>query len=174
MHEHTQTFWDYSLALYAHSDVERCCLALQEDDGADVNLLLLCCWCSDNGLEPGSQWFRDIQTNQVLQQWREQTIVPLRELRRQLKISAMPGAQSLRMKIKALELAAEKRQQDYLLQLLPHPTAGERGPVLAWSNLQAYWQSIGRDDLSGIDIAPLLRAAYPDCSAVELRGLLAV
>src|SRR6202000_1576818 len=35
-------FWTFSLAVYADPAVQRECLALQDDHGVDVNLLLFC------------------------------------------------------------------------------------------------------------------------------------
>ena len=37
-------FWDFSLEIYAKPGVAQACLALQDECGADVNLLLFCCW----------------------------------------------------------------------------------------------------------------------------------
>ena len=37
-------FWRFSLRVYRAAGVQQACLALQEDCGADVNLLLLCGW----------------------------------------------------------------------------------------------------------------------------------
>ena len=37
-------FWEFSLAFYAPEPVGAACLSLQDRRGADVNILLLCCW----------------------------------------------------------------------------------------------------------------------------------
>ena len=42
-------FWDFSLKFYDQKNVATSCLALQEDVGADVNLLLYCCWVASQG-----------------------------------------------------------------------------------------------------------------------------
>ena len=42
-------FWRYSLGFYRRSGVEQACLGLQNTCGADVNLLLFCCWMGAQG-----------------------------------------------------------------------------------------------------------------------------
>lgn len=42
-------FWQYSTALYADNSVKQNCLALQEDFGLNVNVLLLCSYCNSRG-----------------------------------------------------------------------------------------------------------------------------
>ena len=42
-------FWRTSLELYAREGVSRALIALQDRRGADVNLLLYCCWTARSG-----------------------------------------------------------------------------------------------------------------------------
>ena len=42
-------FWRFSLRTYGAPGVARACLALQDACGADVNLLLFCCWLGVEG-----------------------------------------------------------------------------------------------------------------------------
>ena len=45
-------FWDYSLKTYNRPHVGKACLRLQEEAGADVNLVLLCLWLAARGVAP--------------------------------------------------------------------------------------------------------------------------
>ena len=38
------TLWDFSLETYRRPGVEEACLKLQDELGADVNMLFYCCW----------------------------------------------------------------------------------------------------------------------------------
>ena len=42
-------FWRFSLELYARDGVPAACLALQDREGADVNLVLLALWLGESG-----------------------------------------------------------------------------------------------------------------------------
>ena len=42
-------FWDFSLKFYGQQNIASSCLALQESVGADVNILLYCCWVASEG-----------------------------------------------------------------------------------------------------------------------------
>ena len=76
---------------------------------------------------------------------------------------------SLRERIKALELAAEKCQQDWLAAL---PTAHEDASplVAAASNLVGYVQEAGPQSTPALqdDLVRLLRQAFPDAAAKDL------
>lgn len=37
-------FWDFSVTFYQLSEVEQCCLKLQDEHDLNVNLVLFCCW----------------------------------------------------------------------------------------------------------------------------------
>ena len=45
-------FWDFSLAIYRLPGVADRLIALQDDYDADVNLVLFCCWCGQEGRLP--------------------------------------------------------------------------------------------------------------------------
>lgn len=46
----TTTFWEFSGTLYTRGDVATHCLALQDNHGVNVNLLLLVCWCMQHNV----------------------------------------------------------------------------------------------------------------------------
>ncbi len=45
-------FWDYSLGIYRKPGVADACIALQDEFGLDVNMLLACLWFSAEGPGP--------------------------------------------------------------------------------------------------------------------------
>src|SRR5260221_9331531 len=89
-------FWAFSLDLYAHPDVAAACLRLQDEQGLDVNLLLLCCWLARSGR--GRLGEGDLAAAEArAAPWRRDIIGPLRAVRRALKTmadSAPPYAES--------------------------------------------------------------------------------
>src|SRR3954449_13136311 len=76
-------FWRFSLQFYRQPGVADACIALQEESGVDVNLLLFLLWHATR-----RRGFTPTQVA-VLEQrigaWRETTVVPLRAVRRALK-----------------------------------------------------------------------------------------
>ena len=100
--------WEYSLAVYAREGVADCCLALQDEFGLDVNLLLYAAWLAQRGERLQRDHLAGLEAR--VARWREKVVKPLRQLRRQWRDES--GAGSLRRDIKALELRAERLQQD--------------------------------------------------------------
>src|SRR5947208_15440501 len=99
-------FWRFSLAFYRRADVAEACIALQEDAGVDVNLLLFLLWQASLG-----QVISPAQVDELEQRvapWRNATVIPLRSVRRALK--SPPGlvgagtAELFRTKINAVKL----------------------------------------------------------------------
>lgn len=114
--------WEFSLALYAQPGVEATCLDLQEMHGLDVNMLLLCCFLGRHGVRAKRETVAAL--DQHARAWRSVAVEPLRGLRRRLKrdvgaVSAESAA-SFRERVKALELEAERLQQETLYRALEH------------------------------------------------------
>jgi len=89
-------------------EVAPTCLALQDDFGVDVNLLLYAAWLAHLERRLSDTHLRAVD-GQVAG-WREGVVRPLRTLRRQLQ--GMAPAAAIRDEIRALELRAERQQQD--------------------------------------------------------------
>jgi uncharacterized protein (TIGR02444 family) len=100
--------WAFCLTLYARPGVAPACLVLQDRHGADIPLLLAVLWHGQRGLGPAplGKWRR------ISKRWREQAVVPLRDLRRAMK--GRDGWEEIREGVKRLELAAEKAELDSL------------------------------------------------------------
>ena len=103
-------FWDYSLAHYQKAQVADACLTLQDDCGLDVNVLLYGAWLASMGQRLQVAHLDALEREIV--EWRERVVLPLRSLRREWR-SYAPSA-ALREDLKALELHAEREQQDLM------------------------------------------------------------
>lgn len=101
-------FWTYSLAVYRRKEVAQCCLALQDDAGVDVNLLLYAGWLAGQGQRLDSYHLEQVAS--AVADWQKQVVKPLRDLRRHLRTVA--GAELFWEALKEQELSAEQHQQN--------------------------------------------------------------
>ena len=160
-----ESFWDFSVRTYRTSGVSEACLSLQNDQGADVNMLLYCCWV---GAAVGP--FDDdlfSRASEYSARWAENVVIPLREARSWMKhtgCTAEPtpteDCMQLREQVKSVEFAAEKMQQQVLESMVSvDRTRDERPKQIVEdvaANLMLY--------LEGLDIQP----------AIEVRNKLSV
>ncbi len=112
-------FWRFSVKFYAVPGVAQACIDLQDQAGVDVNILFFLLW---NATEK-----RTLDQDQVAEleraigAWRDMAVVPLREVRRALKspppVMAPDVAEGFRTRIKAVELEAERLQQEVMYAL---------------------------------------------------------
>ena len=177
-----RAFWRYSLALYGRREVARSCLRLQQRVGADVNVLLLCCWLAARG--GGALNARALgRALARVAAWREDAILPLRRARRALKVlptDAPEGlARGLRKRIAAAEIDAEQVEQIMLAGLVGVAPPSQAPPDAvalrhAAASLTRYLGALGiaQRDAETEDIAVLLGAAFPDTSGDDLARAL--
>lgn len=141
-------FWRFSLRFYRQPAVADACIALQEEAGVDVNLLLFLLWhaAARHELLPA-----DVAAlEERIGAWRDTTVVPLRALRRALKtppaLVAPAAAEMFRTRIKAVELEAERLQQEAMYELAratllgqeaSSPAAAARANVAAYESMRA-------------------------------------
>lgn len=168
-------FWQFSLAVYGGEGAGRACLSLQDRLGADVNLLLFCCWL---GAARGRILSPDELSRliEAVAPWRSNVVGPLRAVRRYLKQTggADSGhpyelAASLRAAVADNELVAERVQQGLLIVTLNWPRddhrqrSGNRRRT-ARQNLNGYVAAAGLDaadvDRRALDV--LVAAACRD------------
>lgn len=141
-------FWRFSVSAYESPDVSGACLALQDRFGADVNLLLLCCWLGLHGVSLDQAGIARL--NDLVKAWRDEVVVPLRSLRRRLKTAlgvVLPDqSAAVREAVKSVELDAERIEQEVLyraLESLPGRNAQSSERVgVARLNLVRYFQVI--------------------------------
>jgi uncharacterized protein (TIGR02444 family) len=145
--ERGSEFWRFSLTVYRMDGVPAACLSLQDRFGVDVNLMLFALWLASSGRAVSADDMRDADL--AVADWRAQSVVALRGVRRYLR-SPPAGFDSsavdaLRERIKAVELEAERLQQEALFALRPvaewgRPESPDRAGE--W-NMRAYEASIG-------------------------------
>jgi len=112
--------WDFALRLYKAPEVADACLALQEQSGVDVTVLLFAAW-----LKQGSIALSPAKIEQIIglvDKWRDEVVAPLRAIRQRMKTGPKPGpdkhTEALREAVKAAELSAER------IELIELETAG--------------------------------------------------
>jgi uncharacterized protein (TIGR02444 family) len=136
-------FWRFSLRFYRQPDVADACIALQEEAEVDVNLLLFLLW--------HATFARTLSPAEVAQLegriggWRDMTVIPLRTMRRALKsppgLVAAATAELFRTRVKAVELEAERLQQEAMHELARSLPLGRQATSLAEAaraNVAAY------------------------------------
>jgi uncharacterized protein (TIGR02444 family) len=98
-------FWEFSLAFYAREPVGAACLSLQDRRGADVNILLLCCWLATLKLTINEAGLKSAV--EAVADWRRDVLEPLRAVRRRVAAAPMEIDKGERRAIKDGLLAAE-------------------------------------------------------------------
>ena len=166
-------FWDFSVRTYRTDGVPDACLSLQNDYGADVNMLLYCCWI---GAYIG-QYDRDLfaRASAFSTLWAEHVVVPLRSARTWMKQSGCDtepvptdACMQLREEIKSVEFAAEKMQQQVLESLVSIDQSRYDAPdqmlkdVVA--NLMLYSEHTGIEVCEDVrrKFSDVMQAAFPD------------
>jgi uncharacterized protein (TIGR02444 family) len=119
--------WAFALAIYAKPGVAEACLALQNEAGVDVMLLLMATFAAVKRrqlLTAGEIASLD----EACAPWREQIVRRLRAIRTELKAGPRPApgeaTEPFRAKIKAIELDAEKLENLLLAECLPQRPSG--------------------------------------------------
>ena len=140
-------FWRFSLRFYSRPRVAAACLALQDEAGADVNLMLFLLFLAEHKRQATGE---DIaRLDGAVRSWRDRVVKPLRELRRVLKtgIGEIPisVSETFRGQIKRLELESERIEQHVLegfeLASLGVSTASRER--IAEANLAVYGEHLG-------------------------------
>ena len=169
-------FWDFSVRTYRTEGVPDACLALQNEYGADVNMLLYCAWVGavlgpfDGQLFAAASGFsRD---------WADNVVIPLRSARTWMKHTGCTAdpvptteCMKLRDKIKSVEFGAEKMQQEVLASFVaPEDRSGDAAEAVLediFANLVLYADFVGfdvDDDVRG-KLRVIFEAAFPGYAA---------
>lgn len=147
MPDSESAFWQFSLRFYRRPEVPPLCLALQDQQGIDVNLLFLLCFFSTHGRALTADEVRRIDN--TISPWRTSVVQPLRALRRELKNGIAPidaqTTQDFRNAIKRDELQAERLQQEAMERAFPLHAVGKSAAPreAAATNMAAYAAVVG-------------------------------
>ena len=120
-------FWRFSVKFYAEPGVAPACIELQDQAGVDVNVLFFLLWNATQRRSFSREQVAYIERN--IGAWRDMTVVPLRAVRRALRSPpaaiAPDVAEGFRTRIKAVELEAERLQQEALYELAQSGPPGD-------------------------------------------------
>ena len=109
-HPQGSPFWRFSLGFYRQPGVGAACIRLQDEAGVDVNMLLYLLWHA--ALERKLTRAEVAAIEQRIAPWRDQVVMPLRTIRRAIKVPppviAAATVEAYRTKIKNVELEAER------------------------------------------------------------------
>jgi len=169
----TSPFWRFSLGFYRVPGVAEACIRLQDEAGVDVNVLFFLLWQASLARAFTRDDVAGVEAR--IAPWREQVVVPLRAIRRQIK-TPPPAieagtAEAYRTKVKGLELEAERLQQEALFALAQ---AGEFGAPAtsreeaAKANVAAYQAICPRQFPS--DAVAVIMAAFSGFGASPGEG----
>jgi uncharacterized protein (TIGR02444 family) len=155
-------FWRFSLGFYRQPGVAEACIALQEDAGVDVNLLLFLLWLASERRQLSAVEVAELESR--IAAWRDTAVIPLRNLRRALKtpppLIAAGNGEAFRTRIKAVELEAERLQQEAMYDLArasPPGTEAAAPQTAAAANIAAYERMNGTS-FSKAAVETVLRA----------------
>jgi uncharacterized protein (TIGR02444 family) len=114
--------WAFALEFYAQPGVSDACLTLQNKAGVDVMLLLMVTFAAAKRRRLLT-YEETKALNDACRPWRDQIVRPLRRIRLGLKEGPSPApseeTERFRSNIKAVELAAERLQNQLLAESLP-------------------------------------------------------
>ena len=176
-------FWDFSVRTYRTDGVPDACLSLQNDYGADVNMLLYCCWI---GACIG-QFDRDLFTraSAFSTLWADRVVAPLRSARTWMKhtgcdTESVPtdACMQLREEIKSVEFAAEKMQQQVLESMVSIDQSRNDTPeqilegVIANLNLYAAYAGIKTCGDVRQKSSLIIDAAFPAWNMEDIKSAL--
>src|SRR5690554_1144840 len=115
---HDNPFWRFSLSLYQLKRIKDACLQLQDDGGANINLVFFAIWTAQQRLRFSPDWR---QTFVHLENWHRDYTLQLRRQRNELKSIAEKADKNedgplhrMREHIQKAELLAEQQEQAVL------------------------------------------------------------
>lgn len=144
-------FWNYSSQVWLLPNIEKNCLALQNDHEVNINILLYCCWVGDKNLIINDDNLQALLN--AVQPWQE-IVEPLRESRKMMQqnLIAIPAntlSQTID-NINEMEINTEHMTQLALEKALKLKTLtnakGKTNFECSLSNIETYIRSLGNID----------------------------
>ncbi|MBT5435637.1 MAG: TIGR02444 family protein [Alphaproteobacteria bacterium] len=175
-------FWTFTLGVYGREGVQSSVIHLQDERGADVNLLLYAMWTASLGMPAFDKMHVSFLGSRV-GAWRDTAIEPLRAVRVALgngvsRVSK-DEADTMRKAVLKLEIEAERIEQA-VIEAANTDTAGresvEPDPVVVATNLGAV-MALSDEPLDGENIKAiraLIVAACPESSAADVDQAMTV
>ena len=131
------SLWEWAARAYARDGVQDSCLALQDEDGQSVCLLLWAAWRGPVDAETVEA------AAETARSWHTSAIDPVRTVRRTLKkpVPDMDDARrlALREEIKRVELSAERGLLDELASISGPPSGAAFDVVTALAAASRAW-----------------------------------
>jgi len=126
------------------------CIRLQDETGADVNIVLFLLW---NASLKRQFSLADVKaTDGAVANWRETAVIPMREIRRALKDApVLPDSnivEDYRTRVKGLELEAERLEHEALSDFFQSDAPGSAASSsieTARANLEAYEKYLAKN-----------------------------
>ncbi len=131
--------WNYACQVYSQVGVEAALLALQDDHGADINLILQALWLASEGQE----WSKACIPAEY-EKWMVEQVMPLRKMRRSMKVD-WPQYEVFRQQVKTLELKAEQYGLAMLFVSCDEVGKGKAGSVISNLILLADYSELSID-----------------------------
>ena len=158
-------FWRFSVKFYAVPGVAAACIELQDRAKVDVNLLFFLLWNATRSRTLGQAEVAEL--DRMIGAWRNATVIPLREVRRALKspppVMAPDAAEGFRTRIKAVELEAERLQQEAMYDLAQSGRFGKPAATplqAAKASVDAYQALLGPFPAAALDAVRSAFAAF--------------
>jgi uncharacterized protein (TIGR02444 family) len=141
--------WDFVLRVYGGEGVQPACLALQDEHGQCVPLLLWRAWTLSEDRPVDADALESAVA--VARAWHTEVIEPIRAVRRRLKAPLPPvddaARLAFRQEIATREMAAERLLID-TLETMTGPPGGDASPPVAELRLTAEaWGRTAPDSL---------------------------
>lgn len=124
--------WHFALDFYSKSEVEHCCLSLQDQYGLSINRIIFSCWCGVQGVEVAGPQFQKATL------WQKEITHPLRALRYKVR-KQKEDYPDCYAKLRQAELACEQVELFMLYEQAGKlPQSDLNSLVLVEKNLQTY------------------------------------
>jgi len=142
-------FKEFAASAYQRGDVASRCIEWQDRFGADVLIVLFCCWRADHGAETGESLLRRAAAATRIME--HHLLQPLRAARRALQAvqTHNPALRRCREAVLERELQCEWLKADVLAGLATDsatPEAGASSVMIATRALTCYLRLIGEVD----------------------------
>tara|TARA_Y100001934_G_scaffold39326_1_gene46263 strand:- start:50958 stop:51512 length:555 start_codon:yes stop_codon:yes gene_type:complete len=175
-------FWSFTLDVYGREGVQPSVIHLQDDCGADVNLLLHAMWAGALGL-PSTTSEKAADMASKVEAWRETVIEPLRAVRTAMRggVAHVPQDESegLRKQILKLEIESERIEQIILEAETPEAEGKEPGKAdlaivaASLAGVMAIYRESLSDD-NRVALRAILAAACPESDAGAVDAAMTV